>query len=1429
MRRRLLTTLTMGMVFCLLGMWIGNAYAILTPEDFYPMGRKSHLLEYYTYSQGMLVSVTDQYGNVTYFKYGLREKQTDKNGDALLAFYYKDGGLYKMVDQYGQTTYVEEGRYTRIEDAEGNLLTTYDYDPQTGFLISTTRYELEEGKPVAVAKTEFENGLRVRDVGLIDDAGMGLTAGEVTTTWQYSGRTLISQTDEISHIVTYFIAGDTSLPLYIRNDETGKIIVTYDYEGSQLVASHDLENGTKTVMDFRGWADYMVDDTGYTIQDWKYKGTKRDSVDYYSYVSGPAGSDKWQVYKITYYDDQGKLARTEWVPAEWDFSGTISYKVKVDDKGVIHIYKDDEEVYIIAAEDGLDVNLVLIAIASLEEGDELLIDYDNGYVMKIYTTERTLIQCTRDVDYILQSVKVFTSDGETGSIAITDTVSINLSLLSGVDAGAYLIVNYNADGKVTDIDVEGGAKDILVCEYAGDILKNLTLQTTGIGTITIGSIFVDVESLKDVATGDTLEFAFHTTGDNEGKLDKVKEGATTLITCYYTGSKLSSMDLLTSGKGAILIGGARISVAWLDEVASGDTLNIIFDDVSGDIKNIKEGSTVLVSNIAYWAGGELNHLDIKMNYSAIIDVGGEDIYLSWLYDVADGDTLTFTFNAKSMITTIEEDDTELISCRYKADRVEELSIHLESDAITVTIGGEDIALGDLDRLSDGDTVTFGFNAKGELAYINEGAFTLAMFHRTVDSWVGIGMYDIEIAALDGVKIGDMIVFRYDGDNLEYVKKGAIDLITCKYKGDNLESIEIVSSGRGLIDLDDITIDVASLSGVVQGDFLVFNLDPAQTSHLEEIWENVDKDDAYYEPDDKKLVSCTYDGSDLKQMTILASGQGTLNIAEWGTIDVAALNGIGAGKTLTLDFDDDENLSTIKVDATTVLKCTYDSGDLIKIRLVAGGTGKIKLANWEGGIDITALYGVSAGDWVIFYIDDDKLQKVGEDVDEDEELGAGDVTLITYTWDGDELQKVEFKASGAGTIELINGVIIDVASLYQVASGDTLTFDYDEGRLETISEGADVLISYKYDEDKLISMTMKTSGSGKIEFPGGPQGGISLPSWVKAGDILTFTYDEDGKVEKIVDTTQDKTIYPEHETPEEMQVWVKAGNVDLLVDLWSLGFFSPEEALFVYDEHDNLLYVKDAVSFDILLECVYDGVELNYVNEYSNFLRTEYWNTKDASVDTDWVGKIDRVVMINSDGTVRADSGDKYYLFNEGYAHSKLGSAQSGSDGGKYWKDKGEILVKSYTYDSGGKLTDVRYYTWTGDDHSAGYHGRYCYRHDTYVGDKKTGTTWYNDPAPAGWEPELTGKVVKDAYGNFFLNVSGTYYLLTGRDEDDYNEDDLDYGGKSKQMNDISDWDTLVGKQITVQGYHLDGHAESGIYYNSIAAEVFEIIGPITIL
>lgn len=155
---------------------------------------------------------------------------------------------------------------------------------------------------------------------------------------------------------------------------------------------------------------------------------------------------------------------------------------------------------------------------------------------------------------------------------------------------------------------------------------------------------------------------------------------------------------------------------------------------------------------------------------------------------------------------------------------------------------------------------------------------------------------------------------------------------------------------------------------------------------------------------------------------------------------------------------------------------------------------------------------------------------------------------------------------------------------------------------------------------------------------------------------------------------------------------------------------------------------------------------------------------------------------------------------------------------------GHLVVQRFIYDEAGNLTQTQYFTWTAGDRQGQDKSRYMYREDTIEGDKVT-PKYYNDPFPQDWDPVITGTVVKDEYGRYWLkDDKGNMYLLTVR-VDGFDADGDGQSGAA-EANTI-DWEALVGKTITVRGHQIMSDSEGGVYYDGKKAEVFAVVDIIT--
>lgn len=268
----------------------------------------------------------------------------------------------------------------------------------------------------------------------------------------------------------------------------------------------------------------------------------------------------------------------------------------------------------------------------------------------------------------------------------------------------------------------------------------------------------------------------------------------------------------------------------------------------------------------------------------------------------------------------------------------------------------------------------------------------------------------------------------------------------------------------------------------------------------------------------------------------------------------------------------------------------------------------------------------------------------------------------------------------------------------------------------------------------------------------------------------------------------------------------------------------------------------------------DGT-ITYVDPNTGEARTV--NIEDLGLSQEWLEKLlqeggDLTVKLNEDGSIKllvgyndAEGGAKRWEYDP---QARLAAHYEGSKGEERvtvitsdepFKDyiwaspdiedpgdgpDGHLVVQRFNYDGNGNLKTVEYFTWTAGDRAGQDKSRYCYRKDTISGDT-IDTKYFNDPFPDDWDPVLTGTVEKDEYGRYWLVTDkGERYLLTFR-VDGF---DADQDGKSgaQEANEI-DWESLVGKEITIRGHQLMTDSEGGIYYNGEKAEVFEVVDIIT--
>ncbi len=237
------------------------------------------------------------------------------------------------------------------------------------------------------------------------------------------------------------------------------------------------------------------------------------------------------------------------------------------------------------------------------------------------------------------------------------------------------------------------------------------------------------------------------------------------------------------------------------------------------------------------------------------------------------------------------------------------------------------------------------------------------------------------------------------------------------------------------------------------------------------------------------------------------------------------------------------------------------------------------------------------------------------------------------------------------------------------------------------------------------------------------------------------------------------------------------------------------------------------------------------------------DTSTVKVTLDDSGAVTKLSVYNEDGDLvcsyNPDSHQMSFYYTSGDLKGKIEYITAESTRDYTWRysdydredpgkgTDGHNISQYYNYDSDGNLTSVEYFTWTAGNSprrgDAAMYSRYMYRVDTYADGELTDTTYYNDPRPTYWDPTLTGTVVQDSEGRYFLKADdGTMYLLTttmdGFDADGDNTSGAD------EMSEI-DWSEYVGETITVRGQQItdSNNNEIDIYYEGEQAQGFEVV------
>jgi len=249
----------------------------------------------------------------------------------------------------------------------------------------------------------------------------------------------------------------------------------------------------------------------------------------------------------------------------------------------------------------------------------------------------------------------------------------------------------------------------------------------------------------------------------------------------------------------------------------------------------------------------------------------------------------------------------------------------------------------------------------------------------------------------------------------------------------------------------------------------------------------------------------------------------------------------------------------------------------------------------------------------------------------------------------------------------------------------------------------------------------------------------------------------------------------------------------------------------------------------------EGLTINWLNALG-----VKKDTHTAKVEKDADGKIAFVSIFDKEGALlyRYDANSRLMEHYEtsGEAKGKIKYVTSESAKKYTWRDTNaqdpgmgadkHVIVQKYNYDAEGNVESIEYYALTAGNRNKTEdqkkYSRYMYRKDTFEDGEIADTEYFDDPRPTFWEPTVTGTVIKDEQGRLFLksNEDGKLYLLTAR-KDGF---DADGDGKAgaEEMSGV-DWESYVGKEITVRGHQVQDENESDIYCNNIRAEMFGVV------
>jgi RHS repeat-associated protein len=625
----------------------------------------------YTWSNGLLSTMTDPLLNVTTYQYdaALQLTGTLLGGQSTgITAYDSAGNPTAFTDPLGnQTTYAFDGvgRVTSMTDPMGNV-TTYDYDT-SGLLLYTTDplgrvtsygYDSAGNETVEVdaygtsfaTRTTYVYDIDNRLVATVNALGQRTTTvylGSVVGSKQEVGVTIDAMGFRTTNV--YNLDGEVTQSMNARGEITkyaydllGRLTAVTDPEGNTTDTYYDGNSNVTATVDGRGnTTTYDFDPAGNETVTIDPLGN-RTTTAYDADNRVTATTDPDQHTTTIQYDSRGRVTSTEdaalgYTTYVYDAADRLTSTIDPRGNTTTYFYNHDSEVTAI-----LDP-LNNITTTLYDKDGEITTSEDAGQNITTYSYDPL--------------GRVTTTEDALHNLTTSQYNAIN-ELTATVDArGNTISYDYNADGYlINSIDPLGNKTT-----YGFDQLGNETVIVDPLGNRTTYVYNADGLQTKVInPLGDTTVTGYDADGDVTAVTDA--RGYTTTYV-YDADDRLTAMEDAETNRTTYGYDAASNLITVTDPnnhttTTSYNALNLP-TAVEDALKNI--------TTYQYDADENLTSTIDARGYTTTYDYSADN-QLTAMID-ATGATTTYKYNAAGDLTMVTDPDNHVTSYAYNADNM----------------------------------------------------------------------------------------------------------------------------------------------------------------------------------------------------------------------------------------------------------------------------------------------------------------------------------------------------------------------------------------------------------------------------------------------------------------------------------------------------------------------------------------------------------------------------------------------------------------------------------------------------------------------------------------------------------------------------------------------------------------------------------------